>query len=200
MCWQKQISDADRLSQSLERVDNHVSGKDNVQSSEPEILALVHLHRLLNVGMWCVCVCVCVCVVCVPMSSVSVWRQKDLLHNMSVPLPLYILSNLRWLSPFCIQHRREGSKVMWYARLYTITPFASCSDNIGAHFCHLWCRILPCGGVSMTMYCDTQYISITYQLQYNNIMMISYYIVHPMFPYIVYSPGIHHSPPNVQPA
>ena len=35
--------------QSLERVDDHVSGKENIQSSEPEVLALVHLHGFLNV-------------------------------------------------------------------------------------------------------------------------------------------------------
>lgn len=46
-CWQKQTSDATVamiVSQSLERVDNHVSRKENVKSSEPEVLAYVHLH------------------------------------------------------------------------------------------------------------------------------------------------------------
>ena len=32
------------VSQPLERVDSHVSRKYNIQSSEPEVLALVHCH------------------------------------------------------------------------------------------------------------------------------------------------------------
>jgi hypothetical protein len=37
------------VSQSLERVDSHVSREENIQSPEPEVLALVHRHRLLDV-------------------------------------------------------------------------------------------------------------------------------------------------------
>lgn len=45
------------VSQPLERVDDHVPRECNVQSSEPEVLALVHCHRLLDMGSG-VCVCV----------------------------------------------------------------------------------------------------------------------------------------------
>ena len=61
MIIQRLVSDS--ISQPLERVDDHVSREDNEQSSEPEVLALVHCHCLLDVGSG-VCVSVSSHVLC----------------------------------------------------------------------------------------------------------------------------------------
>ena len=62
------------VSQPLERVDDHVPRECNVQSSEPEVLALVHCHRLLDVESG-VCVCESPCPLLVYMYE-DVYTQK----------------------------------------------------------------------------------------------------------------------------
>ena len=89
------------------------------------------------------CVCVCVCPLLMEedrMRCYTIWLY--LCPNMSCPIQA---------DPVRSAHTVPGKEVesCAYMYVYTQPPFASCNDNIGAHFDHL--RIVfgaMCGGVS----------------------------------------------------